>query len=655
MPGVEVNREAALQPGAAAMCTIAKWEGKYMEEWIDYYRSIGFRNIYILDNDASDWTVKNPNPQQEYKNARQKYCPCSGVHVLPFPLQSSTKQMYGNEVCVHMIRQQNALWERWGKKTGTKAPRIKWVAMFDVDEFLVIKIHSNVVELLEDYLPDDPASTAGQLSLNWLMFGTSNRTGYEPLPVTYRFQHHNGYSAHVKSIVRVDDYVRSPDPHRAALKEGKNQIDTNRRPFDGFMNPNGPLDVAVIHHYQTKSLEEWRVKTCKRGNVIYAAKTKQRPRAGKFSHCNSTKAYVGTVHDDIAQGVHRYPTYPLETNACGSPDAHWLGQNSASDNGNAAASCKKPGVEVNREAALQPGAAAMCTIAKWEGKYIEEWIDYYRSIGFRNIYILDNDASDWTDKNPNPQQEYKNARKKYCSCSGVHVLPFPLQSSTKQMYGYKVCVHLIRQQNALWERWGKKTGTKAPRIKWVAMFDVDEFLVIKNHSNVVELLEDYLPDDPASTAGQLSLIWLMFGTSNRTGYEPLPVTYRFQHHNGYSAHVKSIVRVDDYVRSPDPHRAALKEGKNQIDTNRRPFDGFMNPNGPLDVAVIHHYQTKSLEEWRVKTCKRGRAIYAAKAEQFSKLGKFSRCNSTKAYVGTVHDDSAWKRLQNITKYGDIGQ
>jgi hypothetical protein len=99
----------------------------------------------------------------------------------------------------------------------------EYMAFFDVDEFLVLKKHTNVDEFLKDHLPK------GALAISWYIFGSGYTTMYAPLPVTRRFLFRDGTSGkdrhekwnNVKSILRLKDYGGFPSsPH---------SMKTNRR------------------------------------------------------------------------------------------------------------------------------------------------------------------------------------------------------------------------------------------------------------------------------------------------------------------------------------------------------------------------------------------------------------------------------------------
>lgn len=156
---------------------------------------------------------------------------------------------------------------------------VSWVAGLDVDEFLVLKLDVYKTSLIE-FMDEFCKPPCGQLSINWLLFGSSNRSRYVPVPVTKRFSIRTPSDDEnlVKGIadpraVNVDQ--SSFWVHTFPLKEGRTQMDTlgkrvNVRPgqrWQMLINTRKPQDVAVLHHYRTLSEEEWTYKNCERNDV----------------------------------------------------------------------------------------------------------------------------------------------------------------------------------------------------------------------------------------------------------------------------------------------------------------------------------------------------------------------------------------------------
>ena len=190
---------------------------------------------------------------------------------------------------------------------------------------------------------------------------------------------------------------------------------------------------------------------------------------------------------------------------------------------------------------------------------------------------------------------------------------------------------------------------------WAGFWDVDEFLVMRQHNNVDDFLQDHL------SSGALGVNWFLFGANGMTIYRPLPVTKRFVYGTQANQHIKSLVRLSDMniAEEPHVHYPSLKPGKHQHDTNGKQFEGPFNEDLPADIAVLHHYLTKSHQEY-VRKSVRGRANLGDwnpnkqsseyKARRDDAMANFNKAlaNGTiGGEVGEIFDDSAWTILKEV--------
>ncbi len=278
------------------------------------------------------------------------------------------------------------------------------------------------------------------------------------------------------------------------------------------------------------------------------------------------------------------------------------------------------------------GLALLCCIAVNEGPYISEFVDYHLGLGFGKIVVYDNSDSF-------ELEEWGHTKSYNGRVETIHY-PGPGQ----QQYAYLDCA-----QRALRGTFGKK--------KWAAFFDVDEFLVLKRHENVEALLGEHLAE------GSLSLNWIKFPPSGKLFCEPSPVTKRFVYHDPETnRHVKTIVRLQDMnmTRPPHVHFPYLKDGNltYRHDTNKKILTGPFNENGPTDIAVIHHYHTKSYGEYVMKR-HRGASDNTFKSlytKSFNEaislfeeaLKKNGIDNHTNELAGLILDDTAWTMLKKVS-------
>lgn len=287
--------------------------------------------------------------------------------------------------------------------------------------------------------------------------------------------------------------------------------------------------------------------------------------------------------------------------------------------------------------------AAICLALKGNEAELDEWVSYHLGLGFDEIYVYDNSASSatnyslvhwarmasWTMEQAGGEQRHGLR---------VHVQPWPDHTPHQQIHAYQHCVdHHLKPRG----------------VTWVAFFDIDEFLVLKNHSSVVPFLIERSPP-----RGSVAVNWVLFGTSNHTQkVNDAPVTLTYQHRvsDRPDSVIKSIARVDDFERMRNnPHSVwftdeAEAAGAVQVDTLGRPIDGgrastrATSSFRAAEWAVLHHYRYKSLEEWHWRNCIRGGAGHTHDHKPL--------CNTT-APAGDVAlvDDAAWKTLQRVVPH-----
>lgn len=189
--------------------------------------------------------------------------------------------------------------------------------------------------------------------------------------------------------------------------------------------------------------------------------------------------------------------------------------------------------------------------------------------------------------------------------------------------------------------------------RWVAFFDVDEFLVLPHHANVTAFLHDYLHE------GALLLNMLTFGTSNETAYRAEPVVKRFTHRQGFEINAKTI-GILDHIEAQQIHEPELYKEHNVLirmgggNASQDVYEGETKVYpGRTAPAFLHHYAYKSKEEFYHRRCRLpGRAIQGQRKEYAVLYKAFwsLRCHE-EVVAGATFDDSAWQTLkQNVPKY-----
>lgn len=199
-------------------------EMRYIPEWLDYHRYLGFDFVQLYDN----------NPTFQAQNLSHTYGDFVRVTHAPEMLHWNV-----TEDC--RVRYMHEPY---------------WVAAIDSDEFIVLHKHDNIKQLLAEVVPD-----GGALSINWFLYGSNFHKRDHKGPVLERFTA-RAKKVHnlVKSISYLPD-VKLINCHEPTLKKGIRQSDTNGHKFRGPFNRGGPTDVAQINHYVTKSEAECQRKT----------------------------------------------------------------------------------------------------------------------------------------------------------------------------------------------------------------------------------------------------------------------------------------------------------------------------------------------------------------------------------------------------------
>ena len=208
---------------------------------------------------------------------------------------------------------------------------------------------------------------------------------------------------------------------------------------------------------------------------------------------------------------------------------------------------------------------SMCAIFQNEAPYLKEWIEYHLLIGIEHFWLYNNDSSD----------NYLDILNPYIQKGIVELIDWPsppeVDWTPYQKQAYNDCIKKVENQT-----------------KWLAILDIDEFIVIANTKNLSQNLKPY------SKFGGLFLFWQMFGTSGlwdipegQCLIESLtlkaPVDFPANHQ------VKSICRPK-CVKEYQVHGAHYKKGYYDVSLN-----GAGGPFQPIQLSPMHinHYWTRT--------------------------------------------------------------
>jgi hypothetical protein len=259
--------------------------------------------------------------------------------------------------------------------------------------------------------------------------------------------------------------------------------------------------------------------------------------------------------------------------------------------------------------------AIICAVMKDEDEYVDEWLRYHKHLGFDMIQLYDNSV--------NGSAKLAYLPQVYGSFASAHHLP----GHSIQTTAYEMCRRRYSQPGV-----------------WAAFIDCDEFIVLRKHKHILDLLREHAPQ-----GGALSLNRITFGSSGHAEYDPTPVLQRFTARSKRTdIFVKTISHLPD-VRKVEPHFSRLLPDKLRIDCHgREVHTGSINRAASEDVAAINHYYTKSLAEFRHKRL-RGDAFQLRRAERYhtneSALIILEEFREVDKEANALFDTRAWEFYQ----------
>lgn len=247
---------------------------------------------------------------------------------------------------------------------------------------------------------------------------------------------------------------------------------------------------------------------------------------------------------------------------------------------------------------MQAATATVCMMAKDEAPYLVEWLAHYVVLGFDRIVVYDNGSCDST-----------AAVVRACSTvdSRITVYDWPDVAGTiPQCAAY---------QHAL----------ESATTEWIAFYDADELLVLKQHESIQAFLARYGDD-----AGAVAVNWRLFGSAGEVEYRNELQSRRFRMcasddmPGTENTYFKTIARVS-HARLPRPHAVTLSRGAYFNDA-AEPMAGFdpTNPAKTLSVSDAHaqlnHYVVRSRQECDQKKARGNSARAPDASDKFTTRG-----------------------------------
>jgi hypothetical protein len=227
-----------------------KNEAKWLSEWIDYHANVlGAEHFYLYNNDSTD----------AYKEALAPYLESGLVELIEWSSKDPSHKIEDPSSDAPWCSTQIGA---YNDCLRTKAlGKAKWVAMIDIDEFIV---PTHGVQSFYKLLKTAEKNRKGTVKLLWKMFGTSHVESLKPgerliEKLTLRASDNHVAHRERKSLYR-------PEAVQFCLIHETHQLN------EGFGAMMAKPELFRIHHYWTRTEEELRRKrrasSCEELNVV---------------------------------------------------------------------------------------------------------------------------------------------------------------------------------------------------------------------------------------------------------------------------------------------------------------------------------------------------------------------------------------------------
>ena len=216
----------------------------------------------------------------------------------------------------------------------------------------------------------------------------------------------------------------------------------------------------------------------------------------------------------------------------------------------------------------------LCSIGKEENLYSKEFVKYYISLGFDKIIILDNNNLEG--------ERFDDLLKDFISDNLVEIKDIRGLKSV-QIPAFNYC---YKNNMYLYD--------------WIAFFDFDEFLFIKDNSNI----KKYIFDDKFKKCQLIFFTRYFYDDNNLLHYDNRTMIERFTHSNFLPKKGKFIVRGHlKRLLIASAHIAVINNYCNSKGDQVYPNSFIALPIEKNPFAYIKHFYTKTVEEYCMKVNK----------------------------------------------------
>ena len=225
---------------------------------------------------------------------------------------------------------------------------------------------------------------------------------------------------------------------------------------------------------------------------------------------------------------------------------------------------------------------AICVIGRNENRYAVEWVEHYKKLGVKKIFVYDNWRTGDTEKLADILQPY--VKKGFVEITDCH------DRDRYQCLAYEDCYR-------------KHGGEYA----WIGFVDFDEFLRWEGKKKIATMFAQY-------DADVVMINWRLMTDSGLVHYDPRPVAERFtvpmekdkpvKYSWAENKHIKSVVRGGLRGLKFSPHFPQNK-GLRCVNPSNQPVKQQAFTEIDWSVMRLDHYWTKTAEEWMDVKLSRG--------------------------------------------------
>lgn len=250
---------------------------------------------------------------------------------------------------------------------------------------------------------------------------------------------------------------------------------------------------------------------------------------------------------------------------------------------------------------------AVCAIAKNENLYIEEWVNWYKNLGFSKIYIFDN--------NDNDGEFIKDV----VNNDDIVYIDESYRGKNDKFYQTTAYTKFYNQYKNDYE--------------WILFCDIDEFLYLENHKTIQEFLSS---NNKFQSFDAIALCWKIYDDNDLVYYDNRPVVEKFLR---MSKNTSNNTQIKSLIKCKDKKISFCAHGGRNLKYCNALGEEIINLQFPrIGTTPIHkecwinHYRFKTIEEFILSKYKNFNQEHVKQKVGFENFFKNNDCTIEKLNV-----------------------